>query len=84
MDTAERDYNYKMYRRYSFVQWFVMIPVVIAVVLTTASGMAESQEIWFAKSTALVIWGLITAVGSAVNQTGNPKLKRASGIFKLK
>ena len=65
------------------VQWCISIPVAIAGFLTTAAGLAGNKEMWLAQPVALVVWGLIAAVGTVINQIGNP-MQRSEYYCKLK
>ena len=71
--------------RYRILSWLIAILVAAAGVFTASSGTFSESENWWSTSTALIVCGLITALGATINKTVDPtnksewfkKLKRA-------
>lgn len=70
--TEEIERRHKKYHQLIAIQWIVTILIAVAGVLTTAAGSSQGENQWFASSSALVAWGAITAIGTAISQFANP------------
>jgi hypothetical protein len=53
------------------LQWTLTALIAAAGVLTSAAGIQKGPEL-ISSSNALLAWGLIAAVGAAINQVGSP------------
>jgi hypothetical protein len=68
---SEAMWHWRRHRLLGAVKVIVLVAIAAAGVLTTSAGVSDNQGLWFAKPEALTVWGIITAVGAALNQWAN-------------
>ena len=59
------------YKRWQAIQWAFTVIMAAAGALTSAAGIKGATS-WFGTPTALVIWGIVSAVTASLNQATNP------------
>lgn len=67
-----------IYKRINRIQWITMLLVVTAGFFTSAAGVAHNQNFIISNPIALIVFGLIAAVGTAVNQYINTQNRSPS------
>jgi hypothetical protein len=79
----EAKWYYSSHRRLRFLQMALMIAIAVAGLLTASAGLSEHQGAVYSTPTALLVWGLVSAVCAAINQWANPE-RRSSEHYSVK
>jgi hypothetical protein len=77
IDVSIEKYRHRR-KRNAIIQWAVLIPITIAGFFTASAGVTDASGVvdaWYSSPSALIFWGIVTAVGSVIIQTANPAQK---------
>src|SRR5712691_11235109 len=85
LEAVDKDaqWHWRKQRQLRVLKGAATVAIAIAGVLTTSAGISGTQSGWYATHSALTAWGLITAVGAALDQLAGPG-KRAEHHLQLK